>query len=175
MDEFWKRVLRQQFGAAIDMLENAIRACPDDVWCDLTKKPEWVANDIVGFWYLAYHTLFYLDFYLSDSMEDFGPPAPFNRDEFDPAGLLPEQPYSKDVLLGYLDHCRRKCGQVIDSMTDETARQLNGPRPRPELKMSSAELLLDNMRHVQHHAAQLNLILRQKTAAAPGWVTTSRR
>ncbi len=173
MDGFWKAVLRQQFGAAIDMLENAIRACPDDMWSDHTKKPEWVANDIVGFWYLAYHTLFFLDFYLSDSIEDFGPPAPFNRDEFDPAGLLPEQPYSKDVLLGYLDHCRRKCDQAIDSMTDEKARQQD--RMRPEQKLTVAERLLTNMRHVQHHAAQLNLVLRQKTSSAPAWVTSSRK
>jgi hypothetical protein len=40
--------------------------------------------------------------------------------------------------------------------------------------MSFAELLLDNMRHVQHHAAQLNLILRQKTDSAPRWVATAR-
>jgi hypothetical protein len=173
MDEFWKGVLRQQFGAAIDMLENAVRACPDDVWCDRTKKPEWVDNDIVGFWYLVYHTLFFLDFYLSNSLEDFGPPAPFNRDEFDPAGLLPEQPYSKDVLLGYLDHCRRKCYATIDSLTDEKARQPD--RTRPEQNLSVAERLLSNMRHVQHHAAQLILVLRQKTGSAPKSVTTSRR
>ena len=36
---------------------------------------------------------------------------------------------------------------------------------------SEMELLLYNMRHVQHHTAQLNLILRQVTnSAAPGWV-----
>jgi uncharacterized damage-inducible protein DinB len=33
-----------------------------------------------------------------------------------------------------------------------------------------AELLLYNVRHVQHHAAQLSLILRQTTDSAPGWV-----
>jgi hypothetical protein len=27
---------------------------------------------------------------------------------------------------------------------------------------------------VQHHTAQLNLLLRQATDSAPGWVTTSR-
>jgi len=58
-------------------------------------------------------------------------------------------------------------------MTDEKARQPS--RPLPELKLSVAELLLDNMRHVQHHAAQLNLVLRQKTGSAPKWVTASRR
>ena len=173
MDAFWNGIIRQQFGASIDMMENAIRACPAAVWCDPTRKPEWADNDIVGFWYLVYHTLFYLDFNLSDSMEDFGPPAPFNLDEFDPAGLLPDQPYSKDVLLRYLDHCRRKCYQAIGSLTDEKARQ---PSPiRPEQKLTVAERLLCNMRHVQHHAAQLNLVLRQKTDSAPGWVTSSRR
>jgi uncharacterized damage-inducible protein DinB len=87
--------------------------------------------------------------------------------------LLPEQPYSKDVLLGYLDHCRRKCRHAIDSMTDEKARQPD--RIRPEQNLTVAERHLYNMRHVQHHAAQLNLVLRQKANTAPGWVTTSRR
>jgi len=27
------------------------------------------------------------------------------------------------------------------------------------------------MRHVQHHAAQLNMLLRQKTDSAPDWVS----
>jgi hypothetical protein len=32
MDLTFKTALRQQFGAAIDMLENAVRACPDEPW-----------------------------------------------------------------------------------------------------------------------------------------------
>jgi len=38
------------------------------------------------------------------------------------------------------------------------------------LDLSFAELLLHSMRHVQHHAAQLNLLLRQHTDSAPGWI-----
>jgi hypothetical protein len=34
--------------------------------------------------------------------------------------------------------------------------------------------LLYNMRHVQHHAAQLNLILRQTIDSAPGWVVLTK-
>jgi len=30
------------------------------------------------------------------------------------------------------------------------------------------------MRHVQHHAAQLNLILRQQIDSAPGWVAKAK-
>jgi len=167
MEMFWQTVLRHQFGAAIDMLDNAIRACPDDVWCEHSKRPEWPANDVVGFWYVAYHTLFYLDFDLSDSMEDFGPPKPFNRDEFDPAGLLPNAPYSKEELQYSLDHCRRKCDAFFNTLTEEKARQQC--RTRPGLKLTVAERLLRNIRHVQHHTGQLNLILRQKTGSAPPW------
>jgi len=32
MDENFKTILGQRFGAAIDMLENALTACPDNLW-----------------------------------------------------------------------------------------------------------------------------------------------
>jgi uncharacterized damage-inducible protein DinB len=38
------------------------------------------------------------------------------------------------------------------------------------LDLSFAKLLSHSMRHVQHHAAQLNLLLRQHTDSAPGWI-----
>jgi hypothetical protein len=167
VDTFWKTILWQQFGAAIDMLENAARACPDEIWSDPSKRPQWLSNDVVGFWYLVFHTLFFLDYYLSGSAKGFAPPLPFNLDELDPRGLLPERPYTKDELLPYVEYCRRKCRTVIESLTEERARQRCG---FDRLDMSVAELHLHNMRHVQHHAAQLNLILRQKTSSAPNWV-----
>ena len=34
MDTACKETIWRQFGAAIDMLENAITACPDKVWGD---------------------------------------------------------------------------------------------------------------------------------------------
>ena len=71
----WRAVLWQQFGAAIDMLENALVACPDELWSDRSQRPE--------FWYVVYHTLFFLDLYQSGSVEGFTPPAPFTLDELD--------------------------------------------------------------------------------------------
>ena len=159
MDNIWKAIVWQQFGAAIDMLENAIDACPDDLWNDRSRQPE--------FWYVAYHTLFWLDLYQSDSLEGFSPPAPFTLDELDPAGIVPSRPYTKDELKTYLDHGRRKCRTTIEALSDEKASR----RCAFEwVDVSVAELLLYNMRHVQHHAGQLNLILRQTIDSAPRWV-----
>ena len=162
MDTTWKALLSRQFGASIDMLENAVTACPIEVWGDRSRRPE--------FWYVVYHTLFYLDLYLGGSVHGFVPPAPFTLDEMDPAGVMPDRVYTKAELQTYLEHTRDKCRAAIAGMTDERARQ------RCTFswgEMSFAELMLDNMRHVQHHAGQLNLILRQQTDSAPRWVASS--
>ena len=167
MDQGWKAILLRQFGAAIQMLENALRACPPELWGsrlwhDPSEQPEFSE-----FWYVAYHTLFWLDLYLSGSVEGFEPPVPFTLDELDPAGLLPERQYSRDELQTYLDHDRRKCREAIEALADEKAHQ----RCKfPWGEVSYAELLLDNMRHVQEHAAQLNLFLGQQTGIAVRWV-----
>jgi hypothetical protein len=163
MDKTMKEIIWMQFGAAIDMLENAVVACPDELWGNRSEKPE--------FWYTVYHTLFWLDFYLSESPEGFVPPVPFTLAEMDPAGLLPERVYSKEEIINYLEHGRKKCQATIEALTDEKSLR------RFEfgtLDISFTELVLYNMRHVQHHAAQLNLILRQKIDSAPRWVRQSR-
>jgi len=148
-----------QFGAAIDMLEKAIRACPDHLWSDRSRRPE--------FWYVTFHTLFFLDLYLSDSDVGFTPPAPFTRDELDKDGVLPERVYSKDELLTYLEHGRKKCRETIRSLANGRAHQGCG---FDWLEISVAESLLYNLRHVQHHVGQLNLILRQQVNASPRWI-----
>jgi hypothetical protein len=159
MDNTLKEIIWLQFGAAIDMLENAVAACPDDLWGDRSQRSE--------FWYVVFHTLFFLDLYLSDSEVGFVPPAPFTLDEMDERGLLPERVYTKEELLKYLEHGRKKCRTTITTMTKEKANRRCGFH---WLDISVAEVLLYNMRHVQHHAGQLNLILRQKIDSAPGWV-----
>ena len=160
MINFWRSAIRQQFHAAIDMLANAIKACPDSVWAGKGRG---------AFWYLAYHVLFFLDLYLSSEGESgFRPPAPFGIGELEDEVVVPDPAYGKDALLGYLEHCRQRLDTVMAGMTEAWAAD---PCPFPYRAMSNGELLLYNMRHVQHHAAQLNLLLRQTTDSAPDWVS----
>jgi hypothetical protein len=53
MDATWKTMIWQQFGASIEMIENAVHACPGQLWSDRSQRPE--------FWYLTFHTLFWGD------------------------------------------------------------------------------------------------------------------
>ncbi|HEX2164118.1 MAG TPA: DinB family protein [Thermoanaerobaculia bacterium] len=155
-----REALWRQLGAAVDMLGNAIAAFPDEVWLDPARRPPP--------WHLAYHTLFFLDLYLSPGLDGFAPPAPFTLSELDPSGVLPERPYTRAELLAYLDHGRRKARSTLAGLTDEAAAR---PVSFPWVgEMSFGELLLVSLRHVQHGAAQLNLILRQTVDAAPEWV-----
>lgn len=145
------------------MLDNAVAACPEELWSDRSQTPE--------FWYVAFHALFFLDFYLAGSPDGFAPPSPFTLSEFNPEGEIPARPYTKEELRGYLRHGREKCRRSIEALSDERSRErsafLDG-------SLTALELMLYNMRHVQHHAGQLNLILRQKTQSAPRWVRRAR-
>jgi hypothetical protein len=151
----------QQFGAAIDMLENALTACPDELW-----------NTESRLWYIGYHTLFFLDYYLSDTPKesDYIPPAPFTKSEFGEG--LPERVYDKAELLAFLGLARRRCH---DLLAGSTAEELLTKRFVSEYKdFTIFELLMYNMRHVQHHTAQLNLLLRQHAINPPRWVSRTK-
>lgn len=145
------------------MLENAIKECPVKIWGERA--------DFREFWYIAFHTIFFLDYYLSESSKGFAPPAPFTLSELDPAGAFPERGYSKDELLRYLEHGRDKLSASLDALIEEKAHKRCG-FARPEITV--AELYLYNMRHVQHHAAQLNLMLRQQADFSPKWISTAK-
>ena len=161
MDTATKETLWKQFGASIDMLENAISLCTDELW----------DNGKNLFWYNAYHCLFYLDYYLTLEPNKFSPPSPYTLSEFDPNGAMPDRVYSKEELLSYLRHSRKKCHDLIAGMTDEIA---NSRWADAYKNYSVFEMLLYNMRHVQHHTAQLNLLLRQVINDAPKWVAQTK-
>ena len=163
MTESTRDILWYQFGASLDMLENAITACPDEVWGDQISFYE--------YWYYAYHTLFWTDFYLSgQAPEQFAPPAPFTLGEFE-ADKLPERVYTKTELLTYLELIREKCRARIAGLSDEVMKERFKIWKKD---YSILEWLLYNIRHVQHHVAQLNLLLRQRMNDAPRWVSRTK-
>lgn len=160
IDDFTKNFIWSQFGASIDALEASIGLCPESLWSNRGHKPE--------FWYLAAHTLLWADCYLDGSEEGFVPPQPFGLNELEPAEYVPPRPvpYTKEETKVYLKYCRQKCHDTIFALTPESAGRVCD---FPWGQMTFAELLLYSMRHVQHHTAQLNLILRQQIDDAPDW------
>jgi hypothetical protein len=164
MDAMLKAAVWQQFGAAIDTLDDALNLCPDHLWTVTLWKDEDDAR-YGQFWYLAYHALSWTDLFLGGSYEDFKPPAPFVR------GVLPEQPYTKAQIRGYLLACRSKAQAAFEALTDEQAYRVCR---FAWMEPTYLELQLYSMRHLQEHAAQLNLVLGEQGVTGQDWVPYAR-
>ena len=168
LDSTWSRALWRQFGAAIEMLDNAVVVCPASLWRERlwSDPPDHPQPPFGEFWCIAYHTLYWLDVYLSSVAESpagVTPPSPFPAPALDADDDPPERPYAKDDLRAYLAYTKQKCQNTIATLTSERA---GAPYDFPWEKgqgrpISTLELLLYTMRHVQEHAAQLSLFLGQ--------------
>lgn len=160
-----KEAVWNQFGASIDMLINVISNCPDDYF--LSRK---------RFYYIAYHSTIFLDYYLTIPPGDFNPVLPFTQmnDLEKPAesidDLIPNKIYTKKELIGYVELSRAKCKKIIDSLTDEklTERFVEGNEEN-DMNYSLLEILLYNFRHIQHHIGQLNMLIRQDLDKHMAW------
>ena len=163
-------MLWHQFAAAIDAFSNALRECPDELWRSMLwedQPDQWVASGFSSFWYLCYHTLFWLDLYLTGAEEGFSPPEPFDLVEMDEGEALPRT-YTRNELQNYLEYCRQKCQQTIGTLSSTQARRICR---FPWGDLPFAELQLYNLRHVQEHAAQLHMFLGQQAGKSSKWVT----
>lgn len=163
----FKESLWKQFGASIDMLQNALTLWQEETW-----------NNDKKFFYMAYHSLIMLDYYLTNPPKDFSTPLPFSFAEPDqvPDGVIgdivPNHTYTKQELLDYLQASRKKCRQLIEDLTEEKLQErwVEDEDASESMDYPVLEILLYNMRHLQHHAAQLNMLLRQKINQSPGWI-----
>ncbi len=165
MLETFKELIAHQLEAALCTLNACLEQCPEAAW-----------NAPVGnhqFCQVAFHTLFYTDYYLGPNDESFRR-QPFHRnharffgdyEEFE--DHPPTSLYDKASIKTYLQHCRTKASATIAA---ETAQTLMGPSGFDRRTFSRAELHVYNIRHIQHHAAQLSLRLRLDAEQAIPWI-----
>jgi hypothetical protein len=145
-----KDVIISQYLASLEMLSNAVKACPDRIWADSKHKNK--------FWHIAYHAIFYTHLYLQNSEDDFIPWEK-HRDEYQFMGSLPEAPskkpaidtpYLKGEIIEYLEFCKK---QVIETLPilnlDSDASGFYW------LPFGKLELQFYNIRHLQQHTGEL--------------------
>jgi hypothetical protein len=169
MIEYVKTILTGQFEAALCMMDHCIRACPPEHW---EGK---IANGT--FRWVAYHTLFWVDLYLSPGDEDAFVLRDFHHRGGDERENTASPGLSKDETLAYVPICRQK---VLETLAAETAESLQGPCGFSCRKITRGELHVYNLRHVQHHTGQLSAYLRRVDPAlsdpkALPWIGTGWR
>ena len=166
----WQATTGRQFAAAIQTIRSAVEVCPESLWDDRSEG--------TPFWHLAYHVLFFVDFYLSHDEKSFRPASfhvenahflPGDYGEFAGVVTTPSEAFTKTHLLAYADHCLDKCDETFASLTEERALERCGFW---WYELNVGEFLLNNLRHAQHHAGQLALLLRRRADLGIDWLGT---
>jgi hypothetical protein len=150
------------------MLRQAIEPCPDDLWTGGDHPNQ--------FWHIAYHVLFYTHLYLQPHEKDFAA-WEHHREEYQFLGPLPwpphdlpaiGEPYTRDQILEYW--------RICDALVDDTVKRLDLSAKDCGFwwyDVPKLEHQLVNLRHLQHHAAQLADRLRRAADRGVPWVSTA--
>jgi len=164
MFEQYRRLISSQFEAAFLTLKECIDSCPESAWHQPVCNHEFCQS--------AFHALFWSDLYLGPNMEAVKDQE-FHRQHAEAfAGYEelekkePEKQYSRDFINEYFQHCHDKAKSRMAEVTDE---QLLAPSGFHWIKGPEAEVHVYNIRHIQHHAAQLSLRLRLDSHAEVDW------
>lgn len=170
----FRRVLKDQYHAALAMLRQTVERCPAELWAD--------GSHTNPFWRIAYHALFYCHLYIQPRAQDFRPwehhqtsiqdlddiPAPpdiFELIELPHRPPRTGEPYTKAQILGYLAFCHEMIDAAVDrlDLLDPESGFHWSKRPKAERQMV-------NIRHIQHHTAQLAVRLRESAGIAIDWI-----
>jgi hypothetical protein len=167
-----RSALKSQYHAALAMFRDAVERCSDDLWLSDTYRN--------ACWQIAYHALFFTHLYLQEDDEAFrfwehhqsevqhgdgiGGPA-------DPESDLPllPRPYTRDEVLAYCAWCDDMVDGAVDAMDLDSAESGFSWYKIPKL-----EHQLVNLRHLQHHTAQLADRLRASSDIGVRWVGARR-
>jgi hypothetical protein len=158
MIEYINTILGGQFEASLCMLNECIQKCPQEHWGGK------IANDT--FRQIAYHTLFFVDLYLSPGEVAFHLRDCHHRGGDERTSTDPSIGLSKDETLAYMALCRQK---AVETITSETQESLQSESGFSWLPFSRGELHLYNLRHVQHHTGQLSAYLRRIVVDGERW------
>jgi hypothetical protein len=175
MESTIRIVLWRNFSGATDMLHSILMICPDSYWAAHRK-----------FYYLTYHTVVFLDYYVSFPVKEFQPVLPYHlTDQADwPADaiddVLPAQAYTRENIANAIRLIQGNAQRLIcltpSELLDSRWIQpeeipLHGLCPTVVENYSIWEILFYNLRHLQHHIGQLNLLLRQEMNLSAEWIT----
>ncbi|MGH7177765.1 MAG: DinB family protein [Tepidisphaeraceae bacterium] len=171
----YRTALKSQYHAALAMFRDAIERCPDDLW--VARPPR--GNQ---FWRIAYHTLYFTHLYMVPKSSDFrawehhqtgvhdmdddpSPTEPGVELELPHRPPQTGMPYTKAEILEYW----RLCDQMVEGNVN--ALDLLDPSAGFSWKPNrgKAELQIENIRHIQHHTAQLAARVRETTGAFTNW------
>jgi hypothetical protein len=148
-------VICSQYQASLDMLQQAVAACPASLWDDPRDKNR--------FWQIAYHALFYTHLYVQPSLQDFTPWAK-HRPDLHRMGPPHGEPYTSAEILDYLAFCRQQVDAQVPRLDLEAVSGFDW------LPMNKLEHQLYSIRHIMQHVGELSDRLGTRGQVDVDWV-----
>jgi DinB superfamily len=161
-----REAILTQYSSALAMLEKAIELCPDTLWFSASgSSPN-------RYWHIAYHSLFYVHFYLAPTEAEFVP-WQHQRFGYNFLGAVPwkteeplkiDQPYTQTELLEYAAFCREEAAVRVPAL------DLEAPSGFHWLPFNKLTLQFYIIRHLAHHTGQLGERLRSQANIGLPWL-----
>jgi hypothetical protein len=161
-----KKSYSRQIGAAFKMLEYAIDSSNDKTWTARINN--------MPFWQICYHALWYTDFYFHADQATFQPQS-FDMKGIKNISIKPDSqmiedqkhPISKSNMRAYCKYAKQKANQFIQSINDT---YFTTPSPFEWHGFPKIDLVDYNLRHLQHHVGQLDVVLRREQNIGNPWI-----
>jgi hypothetical protein len=157
-----RTILISQYQAALEMLKQAILACPEALWHN--------TDDQNKFSQVAYHALYWTHMNLQESEQAFHPWSG-HREEYRLGGGdagASGDPATQEIVLEYLAFCQDQVAERISTMDFDAAVGFDW------LSFTKFEHQLYSMRHVQQHVGELMERLGARAGIELDWVDAGR-
>lgn len=181
MGSIWVESLGRGLEQALDLLDAAVRDCPDELWetamwqvpspddnhqflgsdwkpvTDPARRDALVQRWVQRWaapWSVAWHALELLDYDLNGEFGPWAPPLPFTgHPHWRDLPSLPAA-WSRTEVLGYIDYCRQRVRNTLAAMTDEKAAT---PLPHAHRYRGQphAPIIMGLVGHTTEHASQI--------------------
>jgi hypothetical protein len=157
-----KSELASQYRIALAMLRGVIAETAEDTWVYTDEVKE-------AAWHIAYHAVYYANIYCSPTEGQvkrwprqsndchFLGPTPWPPHE----RFVPHESYSKADVIEFIDFVLAAIPEYLEHLEPEK------PCWPHWYKQNQFEFHLNNLRHIQHHTAQL---VERNGGSSVGWI-----
>lgn len=148
-------ILQRQLDPTLQMLENLVVLSPEEIW----------NNQKLKYWKHILHAITGIEFWFRNEGEEFHLPD-FNKDitpDFDKESK--DYP-TQNELLTYIQEMMNKSQKYFNALSDERLIE-----PCDTYKdITKADVILMQIRHIQHHIGYCNNILNTSNYKAVQWL-----
>lgn len=148
-------VLKRHLEPTLEMLDQLIEECPDEIWFDRES----------GYWKHIFHAITGIQFWFRQQSEQFHKPN-LNKDVSPDLDEESTEDPTKEEMSAYVKWMIDKSRAFVEQLNDETALE----PCEVYNEFTKADVIIMQTRHIQHHVGYCNHILSSHHHKAVEWL-----